>query len=152
MAEGYGIWCITVGDWKRKSSKTEDWYSARDSNEDVKEKKEDSKKQGRMKDKDSWNCKCENGSEGLYLWFSLWREKGALVSGPLVQENMVISHKVFGGGESDFTASIDWIAQWIKNGMEWGRSTSVELLLANLEPHLKFCEQILIYVIHSMQW
>jgi len=24
MAEGYGIWCITAGDWKRKSSKTEE--------------------------------------------------------------------------------------------------------------------------------
>jgi hypothetical protein len=31
---------------------------------------------------------------------------------------MVISHKVFGGGESDFTASIDWIGHWLKNGVE----------------------------------
>lgn len=86
------------------------------------------------------------------MWFSLWREKGTLVSGPHVQENMVISHKVFGGGESDFTASIDWIGHWLKNGVEWGSSTSVEVLLANLEPYMKFSEQILFYVIHSMQW
>jgi hypothetical protein len=36
--------------------------------------------------------------------------------------------------------------------MEWGSSTSVEVLLANLEPYLKFSEQILFYVIHSMEW
>ena len=88
----------------------------------------------------------------LYLWFSLWREKCTLVSGPLVQENMFTSHKVFGGGESDFTASIGWIGHWLENGTEWGSSTSVEVLLAYLEPYLKFSEQILIYVIHSMQW
>lgn len=105
-----------------------------------------------MKDKDSGNCEFENASEGVYLWFSIWREKGTLVSGPLVQENMVISHKVFGGGESDFTASTGWIGHWLKNGMEWGGSTSVEVLLANLEPYLKFSEWILRYVIHSMQW
>jgi len=40
------------------------------------------------------------------------------VSGPLIQENMVISHKDFGGGESDFTVSIGWIGQWLENGME----------------------------------
>jgi hypothetical protein len=36
--------------------------------------------------------------------------------------------------------------------VEWGSSTSVEVLLANLEPYMKFSEQILFYVIHSMQW
>lgn len=55
MAEGYGIWCITAGDWKRKSSKTEEWYSARDSNEDVKEKK---KKERRIvRYKKEWKIK-----------------------------------------------------------------------------------------------
>lgn len=117
----------------------------------MKERNENSKKQERMKAKDSGNCECENASEGLYLWFSLWREKGALVSGPLIQENMFISHKVFGGGESDFTVSIGWIGQWLENGMEWCSSTCVEVLLANLEPYLRFSEQILFYVIHS-QW
>jgi hypothetical protein len=62
-----------------------------------------------MNNKDSGKCECKNASEGLYLWFSLWRQKDTLVSGPLVQETMVISHKVFGGGESGFTASIGWI-------------------------------------------
>lgn len=102
-----------------------------------------------MKAKDSRNCECENVSEGFYLWFSLWREKGTLVSGPLIQENMVISHEVFGGGESDFTVSIGWIGHWLENGMEWCSSTSVEVLLTNLEPYLRFSEQIVFYVIHS---
>lgn len=73
------------------------------------------------------------GVWSFILWFTQWRQEGALVFGPLVQEN-VISHKVFSGGKSDFTASTGWIGHWLKNVAEWGSWTSGEILLANLEP------------------
>lgn len=44
MAEGCSIWCVTVGDWKTKRSKIEQWYSATALNEDVKERKKEGMK------------------------------------------------------------------------------------------------------------
>jgi hypothetical protein len=96
--------------------------------------------EGLKEGKTAKKCEYERVSEALFQLFIHQREKGMLVTGPLVQEKVMVFRKEFDAGECDFTAAIGWVDHWKKrNGLRqpniWGEDLS-----AASESLLKFGE------------
>nr|XP_016847311.1 PREDICTED: jerky protein homolog-like isoform X1 [Anolis carolinensis] len=102
VADEYGVARVTVGDWKRNRLEIEKWCSSRITDGSLKERKTMKK------------CDYEKVSEALYVWFTQSRDKGVLISGPILQQKALHFRKEFNEGDPDFTASVGWLDRWKK--------------------------------------
>lgn len=59
-------------------------------------------------------CDYEKVSEALYLWFTQHREKGILISGPILQEKALKFRNELNEGDPTFTVSVGWLDRWKK--------------------------------------
>lgn len=91
----------TVLGWQKKKSEIESWCLKRMCTESIKERK-------------SMKCaEYEKVSEALYQWFRVQRDKGAPISGPILQEKALKFYEEFKEeGVSGFTASNGWLDRW----------------------------------------
>lgn len=94
VAADYNVGKSTISDWMKQKDKLEQNIS---------------KQQHKKMMKSSKNCKL---NEAMFLWFTQQREKGAPLSGPIIQEKARIMFEKLGENTSEFTASTGWLDKW----------------------------------------
>ena len=65
----------------------------------------------------------ENHKQGdaLFYWLTQVCEKRSLIMEPVLQEKGMSLNKVM-GRDQNFAASLEWLDQWKKNSIEFGKS------------------------------
>lgn len=97
IARDYGVGEVTVGNWKRNSTKIEDWCIKQASSSS-------SSKSIKTGDYEKVN-------EALFMWFNQQRSKSVAWSGPILQQKAIIISKQF--PETDiFSGSSGWLDGW----------------------------------------
>lgn len=101
LALEYGVGEVTVGDWRRNRLKLEQFSSTKCSEESLNRK-------------NVKKSEFEKTGESLFMWFTQQRQKGAPISGPILQEKALFFRDLLKEGDESFSASVGWLDKWKK--------------------------------------
>ncbi|XP_023312822.1 jerky protein homolog-like, partial [Anoplophora glabripennis] len=104
LASELGVGENTVGDWKRNRNKLEQW----------KEKTSSTGTSSLIERKSMKSSDYEKLGDALFLWFTQQRDKGAPISGPILQAKALSLRTLFPEETKQFTASQGWLDRWKK--------------------------------------
>lgn len=100
IASELGVGTSTVSDWKKNRKEIEEFCFKMISKDSL---------EGRGTIKKAKN---EELDEALFVWYSLQRERGVPISGPILAQKALLLNSKLPSPDVDFTASQGWLDRW----------------------------------------